>query len=635
MGKKTKLSVVALAALLATGCAVIPEPMDQPAQRQQVQLDREKMFTGIRIPAEEVSLEEAMARSLKHNLEHRLAMMEGVLRRQQLEASRYDMLPQLAANAGWTSRSNEYLTVNKGAIVPTQSQDRVRRTADLGLTWNVLDFGVSYFQAKQNADQVLIAQERQRKVVNQIVQQVRAAYWRAATAEVLLKEVAPLLQEARKALEDAKAIEAGRLSSPIEALQYQKSLVELIKELELLERDVAVAKAELTGPKSLPPGTPFKVALPGVEQMRMPEWKISLEQMEDSALLNRPELREERYQKRITALDTRKALLKMLPGISLEVGANYDSNSYLVNQHWNETGLKVTWNLLNVLSGPKNLETAESREQVGEMRRLALSMAVLTQVHVSQQQFMRATQNYQQARELFRIEKRIYNHVSNAVQARAQTPLQRIRARLSALYAEVGRYYAYAEVQGAMANLHATLGQDVLNTELLSKDVPDIRAALQATFATWFTAAPEAEEEAVPAVAATSAPRTGAVNPRVRPSLRSARPSVEARESSAEVSPDTLAKIWAEAFNATAKIDFRNPFTARPGASSEAMDGDAAASYADRLVRLIMTRFNGQSPLLSSISSPAPLPAPSAQVPQAVTNPTASEAPGGPSVQLK
>ena len=34
---------------------------------------------------------------------------------------------------------------------------------DLGLSWNVLDFGVSYYQSKQNADRLLVAQERRRK----------------------------------------------------------------------------------------------------------------------------------------------------------------------------------------------------------------------------------------------------------------------------------------------------------------------------------------------------------------------------------------------------------------------------------------------------------------------------------------
>ena len=47
------------------------------------------------------------------------------------------------------------------------------------MSWNLLDFGVSYYRARQQADQVLIAEERKRKVVQNILADTRNAYWRA------------------------------------------------------------------------------------------------------------------------------------------------------------------------------------------------------------------------------------------------------------------------------------------------------------------------------------------------------------------------------------------------------------------------------------------------------------------------
>lgn len=587
-----RLGAVALAALVVSGCAVLPEPLTPQQQADSVQADKQRMFEQTQVLTEPVSLDAAVARSLKYNLDHRLAMMEGILRERQLDVSRFDMLPKLAANAGWVTRSNEYLTLSKGTVLPTQSQDITRRTADLGLTWNVLDFGVSYYQAKQNADQLLISQERKRKIVNQIVQQVRSAYWRAATAELLQGQVVVLLGESRKALNDARAVEQGRLAPPIEMLQYQKSLVQLIKELEQLERDLIIAKTELRSLMGLAPGSELKVALPTASELTPPRLTLGLEQMEDEALLHRPELREERYQKRIAALETRKALLRLLPGVSFNTGLNYDSNSYLVNEKWSETGMRVTWNLFNTLSGPKVMAAAEAQVEVGEWRRMALSMAVLTQVHVGYQQYLRASHNYKEAKELNQIEQRIYGHVRNAAQHKAQSPLQGIRARLSALYADVGRYYAYAEMQGAVANLHVTLGKDLLPVDMLSQDVPTIQAAVKKTFQSWYPVADSAElelpvatvpepAESVPvapvAVTAAKAPKA--------PDAAAVRPLAEG------VDNGMLARIWADAFNAASRIDFKNPFAeARP------LPGEAAmpAGYADKVVKMIRSRFFSQ-----------------------------------------
>lgn len=589
-----RLSALVLSGVLLSGCTVIPEPLTDAFRQDLARSDRQRMFSERPAVSAPLTMEEAVARSLKYNLDHRLAMMEGVLRSKQLDAAHYEMLPDLAANAGWTTRSNEYLTMSAGAVNPTQSQDKRRTTADLGLTWNVLDFGVSYYQAKQNADQVLIARERQRKIVNQIVQQVRSAYWRAATAELLQKDVAPMLEQARKALVDARAVERGRLSPPAEILQYQKGLVGLIKELEQLERDRAVARSELTGLMGLPPGTTFSIALPEASKLMLPEWKLELEQMEEMALLNRPELREEQYQKRIAAHEARKALLRLLPGVTLNAGINHDSNSYLVNNDWTDAGLKVTWNLLNIFSGPKALEVVEAQQEVGEWRRMALSMAVLTQVHVGYQQFLRTRHNFEQAHELNKIEQRIYGHVSNATRLKAQTPLQNIRAHLTALYAEVGRYYAYAEMQGAVANLHVTLGMDLLPPGVIGREVQDIQAEVRKTFDSWYQG--RALDNAEPPPAPTAPPAdVPAATPAVAPGPQTpAQPEKAASAPAARIlGNDVLAKIWADAFNSASRTDFKSPFA---GSGKAASGADTAEAYADRVLRLILKRFSDKGP---------------------------------------
>ena len=64
--------------------------------------------------------------------------------------------------------------------------------------------------------------------------------------------------------------------------------------------------------------------------------KVDLALLEQEALSNRPELREQDYQTRITATETRKAMLRLLPGLEFSVGGHYDSNSFLVEQGWAE-----------------------------------------------------------------------------------------------------------------------------------------------------------------------------------------------------------------------------------------------------------------------------------------------------------
>lgn len=489
--KSLRLAVMVTSAAMLAACAVEPTPITYAEQDSQITLDKLGIFVQQEEISGPISLEEALARSLKYNLDHRMMLMEEIQRNSQLHLSKFDMLPSLAVNAGYTTRSNDNLNLNKDIATgirsndPSISQDRNLAYSNLGLTWNILDFGVGYFQAHQNADQYLIAKERKRRVVNQIVQQVRASYWRAATAEPLYAQIQPLLVDARQALRDAREVESQRLSPALEVLQYQKGLVEVVRELESLEVDLAISKTELAALMGLPPSTVFSLALPAQEKMTVPELKLSLEDMEDMALLNRPELVEEHYQKRISAIETRKAILRLFPGVTLTSSINQDSNSYLVNQNWADAGARLTWNLLNLASGPAALRTARASEDVAEVRRLALSMAALTQVHVSYQQYRRARVDYEQALLLDDIEQRIYGYISASASNQAQSELDQIRAQMAAIYAEVSSYRAYAEVHSAIANLYVSVGLDLMPESVESHDVKILSEGIRMVLEDW------------------------------------------------------------------------------------------------------------------------------------------------------
>lgn len=487
-----KCGLLASCTILMAACAVSPVPLSEAEQNRIIDEDLSLTFVEQEVIDKPISLEEALARALKYNLDHRLMLMEEALRNDQLHLSRYDMLPTLATNAGYVTRSNENLNLSRDtgsgrlSTDPSVSQDRNIGTADLTLTWSILDFGVSYYQAHQNANQFLIAHERRRRVINQIVQQVRAAYWRAATAAPLFERVQPLLIQAEQSLADSRIVEAQRLSPPLETLQYQKGLVEIVRELQGMEMDLAIAKSELASLMGLNPGQQFDLALPEIENTQVPTLNLSIERMEEIALLKRPELVEARYQERITALDTKKALVRLFPGLTFSTSANHNSNSYLVNQNWADAAARLSWNLINLVSGRASIRASQTAEDVGLLRRLSLNMAALTQVHVGYQQFLRAQHSFEQARTLDDIESRIFEHISLAANNSAQSPLQSIRAQMSAIYAEVNSYRAYAEVHSALANLYVSMGLDLLPDTVESHAIDDIATEIEQALNKWY-----------------------------------------------------------------------------------------------------------------------------------------------------
>ncbi len=486
----TRFSLTMIAAIIS-GCAVTTEPLDLAQSQQRAQSDLSLMFKGQEPVTAPITLHEAMARALKYNLEGRLKVQEEALAQKQLNLTSFDMLPKLAMDAGYVSRNNtsasssQSIESGQQSLEPSTSLDNNRRVGDLTMVWNVLDFGVSYVTAQQQADQGWIAQERRRKVTHTIIQDVRSAYWRAVAAERLLGRIDGLLGKVNMAREASQGMTQQQVGDPIAVLSYQRALLEATRQLEEQHRALSLAKTELASLMNLPLNTDYQLAMPDESAMVIPELKVDLARLEETALVSRPELREQDYQARISADETRKAMLRMLPGLEFSVGGHYDSNSFLVNQSWADAGMKVTWNLFNVLSGPAAQETAEAGQVVAETRRQAMSMAILAQLYVSKANFNEAARQYQTSSQLQQLDSQIAEQLQNRFKTGGIGELEVIQSELNALSASLHRDLAYAELRNAYGQLFATVGLDPLAKPLASGSLFSVSQALQQSEQEW------------------------------------------------------------------------------------------------------------------------------------------------------
>lgn len=476
-------------ALAISGCAVTSQPIERSVSEQRAQSDLQAMFADQEPLNGPLTLHEAMARAVKYNLEARLKVMEEAMAQRQVDLATFDMLPRMALSAGYAGRNNvsasssQSIETGTQSLEPSTSQDRDRGVADLTMVWNVLDFGVSYVSAKQQGDQRLIVQERRRKVVHTIIQDVRSAYWRAVAADRLLSQIDSLMTRVAEARDNSQRLSEQRIGDPIQALSYQRALIEATRQLEEQRRALSLAKTELATLINLPLGT--QVELAPETGYQVPELKVELGTLEQEALASRPELREQDYQARISAAETRKAMLRLLPGLEFSAGGHYDSNSFLVNQSWADYGVKVTWNLFNVLSAPAAIDIAKAGQEVADARRQAMSMAILAQLHVANANFREAQRQFRTSQQLAGLDGQIVEQLRNRYKAQGIGELELIQGELNTLQADLRRDLAYAELRNSYGQLFASVGLDPLPETIAADSVEAIAAALASREAQW------------------------------------------------------------------------------------------------------------------------------------------------------
>ncbi len=480
--KRSSLALALSSLFVLTGCAVKPQVVSDAQKTALQQQDSRAMFAGQEPLSGAITLNEALARALKYNLQERLALMKYAYEHQLLDTKRYDLLPSVAANAGWRTRSNhaasssQSVSTGEESLEASTSQDRNLSNVDLSMSWNILDFGIGYFGAKAQGNNVLAAQEQRRAVVADIMQKVRKAYWAAATAAQLKPEVDRALSEANAALVSARQTQSQRLVPPLQAMQYQKSLLQMITQLETLSSELTQAKTRLAGLMNLAPGTPYTLAPVSLAQSQLPRVSYSLDKLETLAMVNRPEINEEIYKARNAVLQTRSELTHLLPGASLFVGGHYDSNHYLVNQSWADAGVRVSWNLMNVFSYSSIKQAGQAREQVAKVRRQALRMAVLTQVNVAWLQYQQTRKQYQQASELLDVQRGIARQTRRAGDMKSR--LEQVQMLTETALITRHRDQQLAKAYAAYGAIYQAAGLDALPAVIEDTHIAALSAAI-------------------------------------------------------------------------------------------------------------------------------------------------------------
>jgi hypothetical protein len=210
-----------------------------------------------------------------------------------------------------------------------------------------------------------------------------------------------------------------------------------------------------------------------------------VEQLEEYALAQNAELRESLYNARIARLETRRAMLRMFPGLSFNYAVRNSNDQYLIHQSWNETGLQLSFNLLGMLSAIPQKKMAEAGVVLADQKRMTTQMAVLSQLHIARLQYGNAIRQYERADAIAQVDSRIAKHVTNQEAAARQTQLEKVAQQTAAILSQLRRYQALSNAQAAGSKLQATLGMEPPLKAPEAMTLPALTAAVATSLKAW------------------------------------------------------------------------------------------------------------------------------------------------------
>jgi outer membrane protein, multidrug efflux system len=456
------------------GCAVDPEPLTKADYSARSTSDLKLIGQMEYKPVGPISLNQAIARAVAFNLQRRVKEIEREIEDAKLQTQSIDMLPSFDIDAARNSTS----------VPLSQTDSPLTRTASAGITWNILDLGVSYARAKQQADEVLVARENERKALQDITRDVRTAYWRAVGAQRLMGKVQRIARNIKVAMRESRAMERSGANDVVKSVAYRREIVGSVRQALTIQRELREARGELAEYLNIRPGTDFTLATVSLASA-MPALPMSLPEMERHALENRPELRVEDYNERMSEWQAREALFEMLPGAKLTAGKNYSSDAFNLTPNWISTGFQLGMNIFDLFSGTSRMDEADKRGELARSQRLALTLAVMTQTHMAYIQFRNASQQMRLAREVARADRRLARLVASDTDFLNTDYFEAVRLSTRQLQSEVDEHQSQVDMIAAHSGVMHAIGLDVFPEKIQATNLAELTAEVGKITAKW------------------------------------------------------------------------------------------------------------------------------------------------------
>lgn len=461
-----RIGAVIIIFLALKGCAVAPEPLTIDEVARQVYANEELSSEGVEVLNGPLSVEEAVARAIMYNLDYRVLRFEQAVASSELDLKRFDILPDVLFRAGYSSQS--------GATRQVVGGNDANWERSLDLSWNLLDFGRGYYSARRNADRVNIASANRRRAMHLLISDVESAFWRAASAQALEPKIAEAEQDLEIALARARNARMSNVGRPMENLQHLRQLLIAQQNLIDLKEALSGARVELANLVNIPYNEQLLVQPVTLEISPSETVHSDIESLELIALYNNAEIEMGMYELRIAALETRRSILNLLPGVNFNWGSRYSIDSFQIHQAWTEGAFAVSSSLFDLFRINHTRNLALTAVELQNMRQAALQMSVIAQVHLSRIQVENSLKKLLVSQDIAELDADVAAFIAQGREAGTRSEDDVVVARVTAAVSLLHHYNALAEYYHAERRLESTLGLEPVFGDLQTTTVDEL-----------------------------------------------------------------------------------------------------------------------------------------------------------------
>ncbi len=457
-----KATMMVTAATLLSSCNC-PDYSNMCAIRQaNSQTDLDVLYSDVDLPNRPLTYDDIIDITMQRNLNMAVKAQEYAIQQEITTRQRFRMLPGIKFNFEQSGR-NENTASSSQSLQPgvppaplsISSQQYVQRW-DMNLVWNLLDFGLSYYRHRQECNRTMIAQLEYQRLKQNTIVDVSRQYWKGIASKMAMEDSRSLIDKSELQQSNIRRQMESKVISEIQGLRNENQLINIHAQLQGYEKEYHSAKYELAILMGLPPSIDFELA--SVSNLRTDTIVGNLDELEQYALLNRPELFSADLDEKIRVDEVKAAILQMFPGVELFGGPYHDSNSFLLFNNWLAAGVRATWNLLDSPGFAQEKIIGDKRICLARKNRLQLSVGIMAQVHLAYHVYQDNLVSYMLAKDLESTNKRLLFAAQNEQKQGKLHEADIIKYEAELLFSQINTLKAYGEMENALEQLNNAIG---------------------------------------------------------------------------------------------------------------------------------------------------------------------------------
>jgi outer membrane protein TolC len=284
-----------------------------------------------------LSLDGAISMGLRQNLDLELSALETLAASNRVTLQKLEAIPSVEAKVNYIGRSNRGASSSQSVITgnqslePSVSTEQDRQTRELEASWNLLNATLAVVRSKTASDQEKAAAERQRKAAQDLSQDIIIAYHRALAAQNNLEQIDALKDAADRQLTNTDIAISERWVSMDLGTQNYDQILSRITQFDQTAEAIEIADLELKALLKISPKTDLTLekTTDFDNPLRRLPARMNIAALENYALRNRPEMREQLLNQNIALRNKRLAVMETFPGASVIWTYHRDSNKFI------------------------------------------------------------------------------------------------------------------------------------------------------------------------------------------------------------------------------------------------------------------------------------------------------------------